>query len=308
MSRFYDVLKRAEQSRPLDPEESEPISIPSPEEHPMAVQEILAEPEEGTPAASDAPWAEGPSAVVSEGEFAAFPPSRGNGDFGSSLRVTFHRRARLIPNIQDSAVIEQYRLLRTKLLQERQEKMFKSLLITSPGPREGKTVTTLNLALTFGLLPSFKVLVVEGDLRRGSLGDLLRLGPRSGLSELIEGSAQLEETILKPEGLPVSFIVCGNACHSPGELLHSARLPELLQKVTEAFDLVLLDSPPVNLVTDAHLLASYCDATLLVSRAFVTSSTAMEEASRALLPYRVIGTILNGSTKRSFNSGYRSYY
>ena len=169
-------------------------------------------------------------------------------------------------------------------------------------------MTALNLALTFGLLPGFKVLVLDGDLRKGSLQQLLRVGIRPGLSDLISGSATLEEAILKPDEIPVSFIVRGNSFHSPGELLHSERLPALMQTLTEAFDLVLMDSPPVNLVTDAQLLASCCDGTLLVARAFITSCKALQEASHALGSNRVIGTILNGGTKLSPYYRYGSYY
>ena len=228
--------------------------------------------------------------------------------FQTSVKAAFNDKARVILNIPDSAVLEQYRLLRTKLLQQQQEKMFRSLVVTSPGPEEGKTVTTLNLALTLGLLSGRKVLVVEGDLRRGSIRETLRLGLPPGLSDLIEGSAKLEEVILKPDKIPVSFIVRGNSTHSPGELLHSARLPALLQELTQEFDLVFIDSPPVNLVIDAQLLASCCDGVLLVARAFATSLKALQEANNILSPNRVIGTILNGGMKLGPHYGYRSYY
>jgi capsular exopolysaccharide synthesis family protein len=230
------------------------------------------------------------------------------GDLEAPVHVAFSGKARVLTNVLDPSVVEKYRLLRTKLLQQQQERMFRSLLVTSPGPREGKTVTTLNLALTFGLLPGCKVLVVDGDLRRGSLQDLLRVGPRPGLSDMIAGSTNLDEAIVKLGEVPVSFVLRGSLRLSPGELLHSARLPNLMHELTDVFDLVLVDSPPVNLFADAQLLASCCDRVLLVARAFSTSCKALEEASRALTPNQLIGTILNGGTKLSHNYGYGEYY
>ena len=70
-------------------------------------------------------------------------------------------------------MVERYRMLRTKILQEREKKFFRSLVVTSASPQEGKTVTVLNLALSFAALPSFRVLVIDGDMRKGSLGDWL---------------------------------------------------------------------------------------------------------------------------------------
>lgn len=308
MSRFYDALRRAGQSFPFGQEEAGTEVSPSLEEARIEVEEILTGPEDLSLGQPDSPVAEEPFRRARDEKFAEPHSSRKNGHFGTSVQAAFNGKARVILNIRDSVVLEQYRLLRTKLLQLQQEKMFRSLVITSPGPQEGKTVTTLNLALTLGLLPGSKVLVVEGDMRKGSIREALRLGLPPGLSDLLEGSAKLEEAILKPETIPVSFIVRGNSPHAPGELLHSARLPALLQELTQEFDLVLIDSPPVNLVTDAQLLASCCDGVLLVARAFATSFKALQEATQALLPKQVIGTILNGGVKLSPYYGHRSYY
>ena len=92
---------------------------------------------------------------------------------GRPTRLLLDKRARAIPHTADPIVVERYRMLRTKILQEREKKFFRSLVITSASPQEGKTVTVMNLALSFAALPSFKILVVDGDMRRGSLGDWL---------------------------------------------------------------------------------------------------------------------------------------
>jgi capsular exopolysaccharide synthesis family protein len=204
--------------------------------------------------------------------------------------------------------VEQYRFLRTKILQQQADQMFRTLLVTSPNVGEGKSLTTLNLALIFAMLPSCKVLIVEGDLRKGILKDWLGIQDHPGLGNLIDGSATLEEVVCRSREIPVSFIVGGNSKSSPPELLHSPQVSLQLQEMAKHFDLVLLDSPPVNVVADAQLLAASCEAILLVVRAFCTSEGELEEAAKKLRRFRVIGTMLNGRQEMVPDYGYHSYY
>src|ERR1035441_5882206 len=125
-------------------------------------------------------------------------------------------------------------------------KPFRTLLIVSPSPKEGKTVTVLNLGLSFAMLDSFKVLVVDGDLRKGNIGKLLGVEDRPGLTNLIEGSASLEDAVLKCDEIPMHFLLHGNSRIPPAELLNSPRLGQQLRRISEQFDLVLVDSAPVN--------------------------------------------------------------
>jgi capsular exopolysaccharide synthesis family protein len=184
-------------------------------------------------------------------------------------------------------------------------------VVTSPGPQEGKTVTVVNLGLSFAMLPDLKILVVDGDLRKGSLGKWLRageqplrVGEQPGLSNLLDGSAKLEDVVLKSDDGPLHFLVRGTSSTAPAELLHSMDLRKHFQRMGELFDLVLVDSPPVNLITDTQLLAASCDAVLLIARAFQTTRKAFEKATQDLAPFRVIGTVLNGGTK---TQPYRKY-
>jgi len=224
---------------------------------------------------------------------------------GIPTKVTLDKKARLIPHIVNPAVVERYRMLRTKIMQEREKVPCRSLVVTSASPQEGKSVTVLNLALSFSMLPSFKVLVVDGDMRRGTLGNWLGVDKnRPGLSNLIDGSFQLEDVVLTSDELPMHFLVRGN---SQVPDLTSSHFRDHFRRMTERFDLVLVDSPPANLVTDVQLLAANCDAVLLVARAFSTTRKAFEEAVHNLQPFRVIGTVLNaGSAQRS--SKYHGYY
>jgi capsular exopolysaccharide synthesis family protein len=181
-------------------------------------------------------------------------------------------------------------------------------MVTSPRPREGKTVTTLNLALSFSLLPSFRVIVVDGDLRRSAMGKWLGATDQAGLSNLIDGSARLNDVIFQADDTSLHFITSGTSKAQPAELLQSPVLSRHLRSIAEKFDLVLIDSPPLDLITDAQLLASGCDAVLLVARAFSTTRKSLEKAAQDLQPFRVIGTVLNGGTHGRLYQGYKSYY
>lgn len=223
----------------------------------------------------------------------------------ASAAVSLDKNARLIPHTADPTIVEHYRKLRTKILQQQAETPFRALLVTSANPQEGKTVTVLNLGLSFAMLSNFKVLVIDGDLRRGTLGTWLGVSNNQpGLSNLIDGSARLEEVVLQSAAIPMHFMVRGNSKVSD---MHSSQLQPHFQKLCGQYDLVLVDSPPVNLMADVQVLAASCDAVLMIARAFKTTRKALEKAVQDLAPFRLIGTVLNaGMIPR--RQGYYGYY
>jgi len=299
MSRFYEALKQASRSlhhAPEGAESEDPDFAAILHEPPVSgFSEIAALPAEET--------------LVETSE-QPLPPAATpqNGSLGILTQAVLDKKAPLIPNSVEPLVLEHYRLLRTKIMQQQAEKPFRSLLVTSADPKEGKTLTVLNLALTFSMLPSYKVLVVDGDIRRGNLSHWLGISDRPGLSDLLEGSAKLEEVVLKSAEIPFYFVGRGKSQLSPPELLHSTRWPNQIKKMSSHFDLVLVDSPPLNLVTDSQILASGCEAVLVVARAFVTSRKSLEKISQDFQQFRVIGTVLNGGAGVSNYRRYRSYY
>jgi tyrosine-protein kinase Etk/Wzc len=166
----------------------------------------------------------------------------------------------------------------------------------------------LNLGMSFAMLPDFRVLVVDGDLRKGSLGKWLGIHNVNGLSNLVDGSAQLEDVVLKCNEIPVHFMVSGTSTKPSGELLHSPELGRYMRRLTEHFDLILVDSPPVNLLTDAQMLAASCDGVLLVARAFSTTCKSFEKTVQDLQPFRIVGTVLNGGANGKLYGRYGGYY
>jgi len=231
-----------------------------------------------------------------------------DGHMGTVAKFALDQRARVLPQTIDPSIVEYYRSLRTKILQQQTAKLFRSLLIASPNPQDGKTVTVLNLGFSFAMLPSYKVLVVDGDLRKGSLGKWLGVEEeRPGFRDLLAGSAKLEDVVLRSDDNPLHFIVRGKADLPAAELLNSPELSSHFRRMAEHFDLILVDSPPVNLMTDAQLLASSCDAVLLVARAFATTRKAFEKAVQDLQAFRVIGAVLKGGTRTQGGRKYAYY-
>jgi capsular exopolysaccharide synthesis family protein len=222
-------------------------------------------------------------------------PAVKEGLIGNKTSIVFNECARLIPYSENSIVLEHYRRLRTKILQQHEIKAFQSVVIASAAPQEGKTVTTLNLGLSFAMLPACKVLVIDGDLRRGTIAKWLNLSPdRAGFSDLIEGSASIDDVILATDQTPARFMLAGNSTIPPAELLHSPRLGSSLRRLGEHFDLILIDSAPLSLVADAQILAAQCDAVILATRAFQTSTKSLEHVAKELEGFRIIGAVLNG--------------
>jgi len=259
------------------------------EEHAPSLRQATAI--EGPDSTDDLKWQKSPAAVST---------------FQAKTEITFDPGARLIPEAVDSVVVEHYRRLRTKILQQHAIKPFQILMVSSPSPQEGKTVTVLNLGLSFAMLPNFKVLVIDGDLRRGTIGKWLGADNYPGLSNVLESAANLEEVAIKCSNVSMHVVTRGNSKISPAELLHSPQLNAEFRRMTEHFDLVLVDSPPVTLITDAQLLAGSCDAVLLIARAFKTKRKSLEQASQDLSAFRVIGTVLNASAQ--LDRAYGGYY
>ena len=309
MSRFFDVLSRAglnpggQVEKPADP-------LPElPQDADLAVFDAMSR--EAATELSQPPTqsiAESAKREVVKKASSIAKHVHSNGSAGTHVSLHMDPGARVWSHAIDHSVLEHYGMLRTQILQKHKEQPFKSLLVTSPGPAQGKTVTVLNLALLFAKLPSFKVLVIEGDLRRGTLQSILGLESRPGLCNLLEGSATAKEVILKSDATPVDFVLRGYSSVSPAELLHSPNLDAQLKGLGEPYDLVLIDSAPVNLVEDTQLLADHADAVLLVARPFLTSCKELSEASRSLMRHRIIGAVFNGANGTAPYQRYRSYY
>jgi capsular exopolysaccharide synthesis family protein len=196
-----------------------------------------------------------------------------------------------------SAMAEAYSILQTNLAFARLDDPVKTLVLTSALPGEGKTTTAVNLAIALtdrGL----SVLLIDADLRRGQVHNLFGIPREPGLSDVLHGRCDPETArrlIALENGRSLSLLTCGASENSPPAMVGSPRMRSLLHQVRDLYNLVIVDSPPVNILTDAALLGTHADGVVLVARAGSTDASALTYAVEQLGHVRapVLGVVLN---------------
>ncbi|WP_369865497.1 GumC family protein [Archangium sp. Cb G35] len=236
----------------------------------------------------------------------AMPPLKP--DDGGPADLYIHRHPR-------SQAAEMCRAIRTNLLFMSPDKPFRTVVVSSAGPSEGKSTVVINLGMVMAQTGS-RVLLMDTDMRRPRLHRAFGVPDDMGVSSLVVGEGSLEGAI-KSTDVPNLFVLpCGPLPPNPAELLHTRAFSELLGKLRERFDCVLLDSPPLGPVSDALVLSKQTDGILLVLKAGTTQREQAKRAIRSLrdVKARVIGALLNHVDLKggrygaeSYGYGYRGY-
>ncbi|HEX6504187.1 MAG TPA: polysaccharide biosynthesis tyrosine autokinase [Terriglobales bacterium] len=194
-----------------------------------------------------------------------------------------------------SQMAESYRALRTSLLLSSLGSPPKVILVTSAMPQEGKTTTSINTAVVLAQ-KGVRVLLIDADLRRPGIHKALGMGPRSGLSNVLTGSADIQNAITRWPMVPsLSILPAGTPPPNPAELLASANTRDLIDGLRRDFDHIVIDTPPTLSVTDAVVLSTRADAVVLVIRSGKTTKQALRRARELLFRVnaRVTGVLLN---------------
>jgi capsular exopolysaccharide synthesis family protein len=263
---------------------------------------------EEAPAAAAAPAQDWAQAEVRD--LAGFPletpaqpaPAASAGTVPAVVAAQLDPGSLALADNHDGEAKEQYRILRTRLLEAVASQGLRTLLVTSATAGEGKTIVSANLALQFSSLKEGRVLLIDADLRRAGLSESLRPKPTRGLGEYLRGEVEWEALLLQVD--PWLAVLPAVRSRSEGaELLTSQRLPELLQQARSRFDLVLVDGAPVGPIADSQVLARAVDASVLVVRSGCTDFTAVEEAAARLRP-GLLGCVLNCAKLRRTRYGY----
>lgn len=193
-----------------------------------------------------------------------------------------------------SIIAECTRAIRTNLLFMSPDKPFKRLLVTSSGPQEGKSTTAINLGIAMAQSGN-RVLLVDTDMRRPRLHKAFGVSNERGVSSVIVGEGKLDDAIKSTE-IPGLFILpCGPVPPNPAELLHTKAFGELLNRLGERFDRILLDTPPVGAVADAVVLSTQVDGVVLVLKSGQTNRELARRTVRVLKDVKanIYGAVLN---------------
>ena len=203
---------------------------------------------------------------------------------------------------------EQYRAIRTNVLFSRVDSELRTLVVTSPGPGEGKTTTACNLAVTLAQAGN-SVILVDADFRRPALHRVFGVNADIGLGNLILGD-KTEDEVIQPTKVPRLRVVCtGVTPANPSELLGSSSMQRTLERLCAKADVVMLDTPPVTAVTDATVLGALVDGVVVVVERGGTSGAALTRSIETMqgVGARIIGLVLNRARAEA-GVGYYYYY
>ena len=323
MGRVYDALKRSavpprnHTSQVQPPGNADNVSYFVPQrrlEHPWEHTAFT-----GMPAAFDSASTAHTSEATSGPALPAGTASRDAGATLGAVRsaraVEFSSRvvstARVEPHLvavtsPRSLECEQFRSLRTKLLQAHEREQKRAFVITSAGMSEGKTLTALNLSWLLAQTDGATALLIDADLRNPCAAKYLGIEAECGLSEVLTGETKLTQAIVKLEPSGLHLLPGGAAREDVAELLSGPRFGRLLEEARKLFDYIIIDAPPLGVFTDANLLINRADAALLVVRAAVTRYSVVDRLLEQIPRDRMLGVVLNRAQTKPVDPYY--YY
>jgi len=192
----------------------------------------------------------------------------------------------------DDQAAEQYKIIRTKIRHHRSQPRI--VLVSSPMPGDGKTISSVNLAAALSLEENARVLLMDCDFRRSSATRLLGLTATPGLGEVLRNEASLESSLIRVSQFPNFYLLPpGTTSPGPAELLSTVRWQSLLETVRSEFRFVIVDAPPIGAVAEYELLQLACDGVVLVVRQDHTNRQLWQKALEAVPKSKQLGVILN---------------
>lgn len=281
MAKVYDALRRAEEERKRRAgDDVSPVA-------PLGV----------SPAATPTPKSQRPS--VWKRLFTR--RSRRRAESGGGAEINKRRIALIQP---DSYVAEQFRALRGRIDAIAADRPLRTIVVTSAFPGEGKTTASVNLAAVTSLSLGRRVLLIDCDLRKPKVHSSLGLRPQSGLAEVLQGEATLEDAVVKVEGAAFDVLPVRSQPRNPSELLGSPEMRKLLDQAAEKYDRVILDSPAALGLPDVKAISEMSDGIVIVVRADFTSQQEVENLLDILDRDRILGLVLNGAKIDQARYGY----
>lgn len=326
MSRLYDTLRRMEKDKQqqgiASPELDNPIEllkiiIDAPEsdkpekllKNTIASPDLNKVPERNEPAElpKDTPFKSPTNSVqalelVASGEMAE----------GRRAKLKVSEASRLVALTDPKSLgAEKFRALVARLENLRRKGQLKSLQVTSAVVNEGKSLVAANLAVTLVKHFAYKVLLVEGDLHRPTIGNLLGLTSLEGINQWWRRPGEKSEIahyIYKLDEISLSFLSAGSACDQPSQILQSARFAQAFERLVGSFDWVVVDSTPMSPIVDVNLWSRLVDGTLLVIREGVAPIKALKMGVGGLDNPKWLGIVLNEASEFDRANYSNQYY
>lgn len=311
MSKIYEALLRAEMDRVAELNRSGEAE---------GAANIPPTPAEGRYSAS------APPQVLEAEDAEPETPSAETDDpnAAQTLHEDFHPRIeawtpdeKRLQSLQSRGIlVEQIRVLRSRLHELRLDRPLKTVLVSSGLPQEGKSFVAANLAVGFAKFKNRRVLAIDGDMRRGTLHQVFGAPQEPGLTDYLSNKATLSEVMQRmelPESGPLrslaslTFIPSGHDADNAADLSGNGRFEKLLREVYDSFDWIIVDSSPVTLVADGVNLARACDGVVLVARGGVTKYEVAQRAKQELKAAKIVGVVLNAVEGAPVVGGYYGY-
>jgi capsular exopolysaccharide synthesis family protein len=201
---------------------------------------------------------------------------------------------------------EKFRLLRSRLRNMREQRQLQKLVITSAVPDEGKTLVSMNLAVCLSKHTDDRVLLLEGDLRKPTIGERLGMTSLPGLSEWFITDSPANDFIYRFEGLPLWVLPAGAVPENPANILQSPRFLELYKQLSTSFDWIIIDAPPLVPMADVSFWSRHADGLLLVVREGHTPKAVLQKGLETLDNPNVVGVVLNNA--QELESAYYGHY
>jgi len=261
---------------------------------------------------------EGGTSILWDPDTLLTPPSpavtvidRSAADLGwdeiKSLSPTVREDSRVVTLTETNGLgAEKFRLLRSRLRNMREQRELQKLVITSAVPDEGKTLVSMNLAVCLSKHTDDKVLLLEGDLRKPTIGEHLGMRSLPGIGEWFPTEAPVNSFIYRFDGLPLWILPAGSAPEDPVNILQSPRFLELYKQVSACFDWIIIDAPPLVPMADVSFWSRHADGLLLVVREGHTPKTVLKKGLETLDNPNVVGVVFNNA--QELESAYYERY
>ncbi|MDF2532093.1 MAG: capsular biosynthesis protein [Clostridia bacterium] len=208
-----------------------------------------------------------------------------------------------------SPVAESYRVLRTNIQFTSVDKPIKTMVVTSSGPGEGKTTTIANLAIAFAQSGS-KVLLIDADLRKPRIHKVFHVPNDVGMTTILAQRVEYTDCLTRSVVDNLYILASGPIPPNPSELLSSQAMKKFIDSLKNDFDIILIDAPPIGVVTDSAILSTITDGTILVVSSGQVEMEAVQRSKELLVRVNanLLGVVLNKITKENQGSAYNYYY